>query len=76
MEALREEVEKITLVDPRETRNTKPLEKVVPISIHPDYPDRHIMIWTELTKELQSAPVEFLKKNMTCLHGHRVMSRG
>ncbi|GFY99885.1 hypothetical protein Acr_13g0012850 [Actinidia rufa] len=46
---LRDEVEQLTLADPRETNNTKPLEEVVPISIHPDYPDRHIMIGTELT---------------------------
>ena len=63
MEALRDEVEEITLVDPRETKNTKPLEKVTPIFIHPNYPDRHVMIETELTEELRSALVEFLKKN-------------
>ncbi|GFY93718.1 hypothetical protein Acr_09g0001640 [Actinidia rufa] len=60
---LRDEVERLTLVDPRETNNTKPLEEVVPISIHPDYPDRHIMIGTELTDELRFALVNFLKKN-------------
>ena len=63
MEALRDEVEKITHADPRETENTKSLEEVAPISIHLDYPDRHIMIGTELTKELWNALVEFLKKN-------------
>ena len=63
MEALRDEVEEITLADPRETENTKPLEEVVSISIHFDYIDRHVMIGTELTKELRSALIEFLKKN-------------
>ncbi|GFZ05203.1 hypothetical protein Acr_17g0007750 [Actinidia rufa] len=48
---------------PRETNNTQPLEEVVPISIHPDYPDRHIMIGTELADELRSTLVNFLKKN-------------
>ncbi|GFS40548.1 hypothetical protein Acr_00g0069240 [Actinidia rufa] len=60
---LRDEVEQLTLADPRETNNTKPLEEVVPISIHPDYPDCHIMIGTELTDELRSALVNFLKEN-------------
>ncbi|GFS38889.1 hypothetical protein Acr_00g0059990 [Actinidia rufa] len=32
------------LINPKETNNTKPLEEIIPISIHPDYPDRHIMI--------------------------------
>ncbi|GFZ03486.1 hypothetical protein Acr_16g0001100 [Actinidia rufa] len=36
MDVLRDEVEQITLADPRETENTKPLEEVAPISIHPD----------------------------------------
>ena len=67
MEALRDEVDNITFVDPRETENTKPLEEVAPISIHPNYPDRHVMIRTELTEELQSALVEFLKKNYDVL---------
>ncbi|GFS45972.1 hypothetical protein Acr_00g0099270 [Actinidia rufa] len=62
-EMLRDEVEQLTLADPRETNNTKPLEEVVPISIHPDYPNRHIMIGTELTDELRFALVNFLKKN-------------
>ena len=52
MEALRDEVEQITLVDPREIENTKPLEEVAPISIHLDYPDRHVMIGIELTEKL------------------------
>ena len=52
MEALTDEVEQITMVDPRETENTKSLEEVTPISLHPDYLDCHVMIRTELTKEL------------------------
>ena len=63
MEALRDEVDEITLEDPRKTKNTKPLEEVTPISIHPDYPDRHVMIETELTEELRKASVTFFKKN-------------
>ncbi|GFY94124.1 hypothetical protein Acr_09g0005700 [Actinidia rufa] len=54
MEALRDEVEDAPLVDPREMENTKPLEEVASISIHPDYPNCHIMIRTELTKELRN----------------------
>ena len=46
IEVLRNKVEEITLVDPRELENTKPLEEVTLISVHPDYPDRHIMIGT------------------------------
>ena len=38
MEALRDKVKEITLVDPREIENTKPLEKVTPISIDSEYP--------------------------------------
>ena len=63
MKALRDEMEQITLVDPRESKNTKPLEEVILVSIHPDYPNFHVMIRTKLTKELRSALVEFLKKN-------------
>ena len=63
MEVLRDEVEQITLVDSIETENTKPFEEVVPISIHPDYPNRHIMIGIELTNELRFALINFLKKN-------------
>ena len=63
MEALRDEVKQITLVDLKETKNIKPLEEVAPISIHPDYSDCHVMIRTELTGELWSALVGFLKKN-------------
>ena len=43
----------------REIEHTKSLEEVTPISIHPDYPDRHAMIGTKLTKELWIALVEF-----------------
>ena len=50
MEASRDEVEEITLADPNEIENTKPLEEIAPISIHPDYPDRHIMIGIKLTE--------------------------
>ena len=56
-------MEEIVLVDPRESENTKPLEEVTPISSHPDHPDRHVMIGTELTEELQNAIVKILKKN-------------
>ena len=63
MEALRDEVEEIPLVDPRETENTKSLEEITPISMHPDYPDHHVMIKTKLIEELWSALVEFLKKH-------------
>ncbi|GFZ06729.1 hypothetical protein Acr_18g0008990 [Actinidia rufa] len=62
-EVLRDEVEQITLVDPRETENTKPLEEVAPISIHPDYPNRHVMISTELIDKLHSTLMDFLKGN-------------
>ena len=63
MEVLRDEVEDTPLVDPWEAKNTKPLKKVAPISIHPDYPYCHIMVETELIEELRIALVEFLKKN-------------
>ena len=63
MEALRDEVEEINFVDPRETKNTKPLEEVTPMSIYPDHSNRHVMIETELTEELRNALVEFLKEN-------------
>ncbi|GFZ00843.1 hypothetical protein Acr_14g0004780 [Actinidia rufa] len=54
-EILRNGGEQLILEDPRETENTKPLEEVVPISIHPNFPDRQVMIGTELTDELQVA---------------------
>ncbi|GFZ05230.1 hypothetical protein Acr_17g0008020 [Actinidia rufa] len=62
MEALRDEVEEITLADPRETKNTKPLEEVTQIFIHPDYSNRHVIIGIELNEKLHSVLVEFLKK--------------
>ncbi|GFZ17254.1 hypothetical protein Acr_26g0005240 [Actinidia rufa] len=60
---LRDEIEQLILEDPRETENTKPLEEVVPISIHTNYPNRQVMIGTELTDELRLALTDFLKKN-------------
>ncbi|GFZ19944.1 hypothetical protein Acr_28g0006490 [Actinidia rufa] len=63
METLRDEIEQLILEDPRETENTKPLEEVVPISIHPNYLERQVMIGTELTDELRIALTDFLKKN-------------
>ena len=60
---MRDELEEITLVDPRNTENTKPLEEVAPIFIHLDYLYRHVMIGTKLIKELRNALEEFLKKN-------------
>ena len=63
MEVLWDEMEQITLMDPKDTENTKPLEEVTAISIHPKYPDCHIMIGTELTIELQFALINFLKQN-------------
>ena len=63
MEALRYEIEGITLADPRQTENTKPLEEVALISIHSDFPNLHVMIETKLSEELQTTLVEFLKKN-------------
>ena len=50
-------------MDPRESENIQPLKEVTPFSIHPDHPDRHVMIGIELTEKLQGAMVEFLKKN-------------
>ncbi|GFZ21704.1 hypothetical protein Acr_29g0008660 [Actinidia rufa] len=63
MGILREEKEQLILEDPRETEETKPLEEVVLISIHPNYPDRQVMIGIELTNELRIALIDFLKKN-------------
>ena len=62
MKALRDKIEDVPLVDPRETKSTKPPEEVVPIPIHSNYPDCHVMIKSKLTKELQNALVGFLKK--------------
>ena len=63
MDALRDEIEDTPLVDPYEIENTKPLEEMTLISIHPNHLDHHVIIGTELTKELRSALVKFLKKN-------------
>ena len=63
MEALKDEVDEITLEDPQEIEKTKPIGEVTPISIHPDYLECHVMIETKLIKELRKALVEFLKKN-------------
>ncbi|GFY95669.1 hypothetical protein Acr_10g0010540 [Actinidia rufa] len=63
-EVIRDEVEQLTLADPRETNNTKPLEETVPISIHPEYLDRHIMIGTKnLPVSFVFALIHFLKEN-------------
>ena len=56
-------MEEITLVAPIKSQNTKPLEEVTPVSIHPSHPDRHVIIGTELAEELRSSMVEFLKRN-------------
>ena len=56
-------MKEISLIDPREIKNTKPLKEVASISIHPDYPNRHVMIGTELIAKLLIILVEFLKKN-------------
>ena len=50
MDMLRDEIEHTPLVAPQETENTKPLEKVTPISIQPNHLDRHVMIGTKLTE--------------------------
>ncbi|GFZ00544.1 hypothetical protein Acr_14g0001790 [Actinidia rufa] len=63
VETLRDEMEQLILEDPRETENTKPLEEVTPISIHPNYPERQVMIGTELIDELRIALTDFLKRN-------------
>ena len=41
MEIMRDEMDEITFEDRQEIKNTKPLEEVTSISIHPDYPDCH-----------------------------------
>ena len=53
MEAQMDEVEEITLVDPKESKNTKPLKEIAPVSIPLAYPDHHVMIGTKLTTELR-----------------------
>ena len=63
MEVLRDEIEDAPLIDPRDTKNTKPLEEVALISIHPNYSDCHVIIKTELTEELLNTLVEVLKKD-------------
>ena len=63
MEELRDEVRTKLLLNPRDTENTKPLEEVTLISIHPHHPDHHVMIGMELATELRDALVEFLKRN-------------
>ncbi|GFS46237.1 hypothetical protein Acr_00g0100960 [Actinidia rufa] len=67
MGVLRDKVKEITFVDPKEMENTKALEEATPIPIHPDYPDRHVMIETKLNEELRNALVEFLKENYDVL---------
>ena len=52
MVKLRYEIGGTPLLDPRDTKNTKPLKEVALISIHPNHPDRHVMIGTELIEEL------------------------
>ena len=59
MGELRDEIGDVSLIDPQKIKNTKPLEEVTPIFIHPNLPDRHVMIETELTEKLQDALVEF-----------------
>ena len=54
-------MEKITLMDPRESENIKLLEEVTPVSIHSDHPDCHVMIGTEITKELRISLVKFFE---------------
>ena len=63
MGELRDEIEATTLLDSWDTENIKSLEEVTPISTHTNHSDRHVMIGTELTKELRDALVEFLKMN-------------
>ncbi|GFS37189.1 hypothetical protein Acr_00g0050520 [Actinidia rufa] len=63
VETLRDEMEQLILEDPRETENTKPLEEVTQISIHPNHPERQVMIGTELTDDLRIALTDFLKRN-------------
>ena len=70
MEALRDEIEDMPLTDPQQTKNTKPLKKVVPISIHHNYPNCHVMIGTKLTKEFKMLWWNFSRKIMMYLHGH------
>ena len=59
---LTNEIGTTPLLEPRDTENTKHLKKITLILIHFDHPDCHEMIGIELTKELQDALVEFLKR--------------
>ena len=63
MGELRVKIGDIPLLDPRDIENTKSLEEVNPISIHPNHSDFHVMLGTELTEELWNALVEFLNRN-------------
>ncbi|GFZ03479.1 hypothetical protein Acr_16g0001030 [Actinidia rufa] len=63
MREMRDEIGDTHFLDPRDTKNSKPLEEVTPISIHSNHLDRHVMIGAKLTKELRDTLVEFLKKN-------------
>ncbi|GFY99208.1 hypothetical protein Acr_13g0006090 [Actinidia rufa] len=56
--ALRDEIEE-TLLDPRESKNTKPLEEITPVSIHPDFLDRH--------KEVRPERLNIIEKEMAKL---------
>ena len=59
MGKLRNAMGKLSLMDLRETKNTKPLKEVTPIYVHLDHPKRHVMIRTELVEELRDTLVEF-----------------
>ena len=63
MEELRDEIGTTPLLDPWDTKNTKSLEYVTLISIHPNHSDRHVMIGTEMIVKLRDTLVEFLKRN-------------
>ena len=66
-------MKQITLVDPREIKKTKPLKEVALISIHPDYPDRHVMIGTELLRNCGMLWWDFLRKTTISLHDLKTM---
>ena len=44
MGELRDEIGVTPLLDPGDTENTKPLEKLTPISTYPNHLDCHVMI--------------------------------
>ena len=67
MGELRDGIWTMPLLDPQDTENTKYLEAVTLIPIHPNHLDRYMMIEIELTTELRDALVEFLKKNYDVL---------